>query len=114
VLNGKEIRLQSSPPLVISRLIEERRLNPERIALALNGQVIPREQWPGTPLQEGDEVDIVHAVGGGTDAPSPVAETAFPELQDDPLVIAGEVFQSRLFLGTGKFPDTASMVESLK
>ena len=32
---------------------------------------------------------------------------------DDPLEIAGVTFESRLFLGTGKYPDPASMAESL-
>ena len=35
-------------------------------------------------------------------------------LQDDPLVIAGRTFRSRLFVGTGKYPSNASMVAATR
>ena len=35
------------------------------VAIAINGEVIPRSQWTLTSLTEGDEVQIIHAVGGG-------------------------------------------------
>jgi len=35
------------------------------IAVALNGAVVPRTAWPGTPLRAGDNVEIVRARQGG-------------------------------------------------
>jgi sulfur carrier protein len=35
------------------------------IAVALNGAVVPRSEWPTTPLRDGDSVEIVRARQGG-------------------------------------------------
>jgi sulfur carrier protein len=35
------------------------------IAVALNGQVVPRAEWPATSLKPGDSVEIVRARQGG-------------------------------------------------
>ena len=35
------------------------------MAVALNGEVVPRGQWADTPLNEGDRLDVFHAVAGG-------------------------------------------------
>jgi sulfur carrier protein len=43
------------------------RLNvpPRGVAVALNGTVVPRVSWPGTPLSHGARIDVVTAVQGG-------------------------------------------------
>ncbi|TWG94633.1 sulfur carrier protein [Nocardioides sp. J9] len=38
---------------------------PSGVAVALNGEVLPRAQWPATPLADGDVVEVVTAVQGG-------------------------------------------------
>ncbi len=35
------------------------------VAAAVNGEVVPRRAWPGVPLQDGDQVEVVTAVQGG-------------------------------------------------
>ena len=35
------------------------------VAAAVNGEVVPRRDWPGTTLQDGDHVEVVTAVQGG-------------------------------------------------
>jgi sulfur carrier protein len=35
------------------------------VAAAVNGEVLPRRSWPGTPLRDGDQVEVVTAVQGG-------------------------------------------------
>jgi sulfur carrier protein len=35
------------------------------IAVAVNGEVVPRGGWPATPVGEGDQIEIVTAVQGG-------------------------------------------------
>lgn len=105
-VNGETVRISGSSPLTLKALLEQQGIRPERVALALNGDIVPRDQWAAVSVKDGDEVDIVHAVAGGEDGSA--------HDDDDVLVIAGETFRSRLFLGTGRFPDTESMVESLR
>ncbi len=47
-------------------LIEYLKLTPQRLAVELNHRVVRRADWPRTPLNEGDRIEIVHFVGGGT------------------------------------------------
>ena len=35
------------------------------VAAAVNGEIVPRHSWPGTPLCDGDQVEVVTAVQGG-------------------------------------------------
>jgi sulfur carrier protein len=35
------------------------------VAVAVDGEVVPRGDWPGTPLQDGQRVEVLHAVQGG-------------------------------------------------
>ena len=37
----------------------------QRIAVERNGEIVPRAQYGGTVLQEGDTVEVVRFVGGG-------------------------------------------------
>ena len=38
---------------------------PSGVAAALNATVVPRAQWPRTPLADGDRVEVLTAVQGG-------------------------------------------------
>lgn len=40
-------------------------LQPRGVAVARNGEVVPRRAWADTPLSDGDRVEIVGAVQGG-------------------------------------------------
>ena len=35
------------------------------VAVALDGEVVPRAQWEGTALAEGGQVEVLRAVQGG-------------------------------------------------
>jgi sulfur carrier protein len=35
------------------------------VAVALDGEVVPRAAWAETPLREGQQVEVLHAVQGG-------------------------------------------------
>jgi sulfur carrier protein len=35
------------------------------VALALDGEVVPRGRWKDTPLSDGEQVEVLHAVQGG-------------------------------------------------
>jgi thiamine biosynthesis protein ThiS len=49
----------------LSGLIEQLGMKSDRVAIELNREIVPREQWAVTPLQDGDRLEIVHFVGGG-------------------------------------------------
>jgi len=46
-------------------LLEQLRLGERRLAVELNGAIVPRSTWADTALRDGDRLEIVHAIGGG-------------------------------------------------
>jgi len=68
-------------------------LDPAKIAVERNLEIVPRSQYAAVMAGEGDRLEIVHFIGGG-DANTP---------EDKPLVIAGKTYKSRLIIGTGKY-----------
>lgn len=40
-------------------------LSGQRIAVEHNGEIVPKSAYADTPLQDGDVLEIVHAIGGG-------------------------------------------------
>lgn len=51
--------------LTVADLVERLALTGKRIAIELNGEIVPRSRHVATPLTEGDRLEIVVAVGGG-------------------------------------------------
>ena len=37
----------------------------DRVAVELNREIVARARWAETPVREGDQLEIVHFVGGG-------------------------------------------------
>lgn len=62
-LNGELHRLDDGSTL--QQLVERQGLPGQRIAVEVNHNVVPRSRFAAYPLHEGDQVEIVHAVGGG-------------------------------------------------
>jgi len=79
----------ASPGTSVAALLASMGVDPARVAIERNEEVVPRRTWPEALLAEGDKIEIVSFVGGGSDA--------------DELVLAGRRFQSRLLIGTGKY-----------
>jgi thiamine biosynthesis protein ThiS len=50
----------------LAELVNDLSLPPERIAIELNQQVVRRREWAATIIADGDRVEIVHFVGGGS------------------------------------------------
>jgi len=63
VINGQS--RDAAEPLGLPRLIEELKLGDRRVAIELNGAIVPRSAWPQTRLADGDRIEIVQAIGGG-------------------------------------------------
>ncbi len=62
-LNG-EMR-QTEPDTTIASLLASEDLAERRVAVEVNGAIVPRARHPHHVLHEGDCVEIVHALGGG-------------------------------------------------
>lgn len=46
-------------------LIEQLGLTGKRLAMELNREIVPRSRYASTTINNGDEIEIVHAIGGG-------------------------------------------------
>ncbi|OSZ43653.1 thiamine biosynthesis protein ThiS [Alcaligenes faecalis] len=62
-LNGQSKTLQNSD--TVGTLIIELGYENKRIAVELNGDIVPKSQHANTAIKEGDTIEIVVAVGGG-------------------------------------------------
>jgi thiamine biosynthesis protein ThiS len=50
----------------LTALVEELAMKPDRVAIELNQEIVPRDRWPQTKLKDQDQLEIVHFVGGGS------------------------------------------------
>jgi sulfur carrier protein len=62
-INGKEQTFSES--LTLAQLIEQLGMKGDRVAVELNRDIVSRAQWAETALKDGDQLEIVHFVGGG-------------------------------------------------
>jgi thiazole synthase len=98
-VNGE---VRTAPPgITVAGLLAEMGIDPARVAIERNQDVIPRRTWGQTALSDGDQVEIVAFVGGGSGGGSGPGTPAAKD--DDVLVIGGKRFHSRLLVGTGKY-----------
>ena len=63
IINGQTQHFDST--LNVSQLLERMTLNNKRIAIEYNGQIVPRSKFKEQILVDGDQLEIVVAVGGG-------------------------------------------------
>ena len=93
-VNGEHRRVHRG--LTIAQLAsEELGLDPAKLAVERTLEVVPRSTHDSVEVQDGDELEIVHFVGGGDADP----------VDDDSWTVAGQTFRSRLIVGTGKYRD---------
>ena len=91
IVNGEHRRVVAG--LSLADLASELGLEPEKVAVERNLEVVPRSTLAQVVVEDGDEIEIVHFVGGGD--------------HDDSWTVAGRTFNSRLIVGTGKYKDFA-------
>jgi thiazole synthase len=97
ILNGdlRTVRPGSS----IADLAAEIGLDPKKVAVERNLEIVPRSTLADVLIGDGDQIEIVHFVGGG---------------QGDTWTVAGKTFTSRLIVGTGKYKDFAQNAAALE
>jgi thiazole synthase len=93
-VNGEHRRVRAG--MSLADLASELGLAPEKVAVERNLAVVPRSTLAKVIVEDGDELEIVHFVGGGDSVPA-----------DDSWTVAGKTFTSRLIVGTGKYKDFA-------
>ena len=63
LLNGEPRSLENAAS--IADLLRLEGLAERRVAVEVNGAIVPRSQHATHVLGEGDKVEVVHALGGG-------------------------------------------------
>ena len=104
-LNGEAKQLDA--PTSVRGLLESLGLDPAKIAVERNLEIVPRGAYGDVAVADGDRLEIVHFIGGGN---APVT----PPREDKPFKLAGKTYKSRLIIGTGKFKDYAQNAAALE
>jgi len=103
MVNGEHRRVAAG--LSIADLANQLGLVPEKVAVERNLEVVPRSTIADVCLEDGDELEIVHFVGGGDHVAA---------VDEDRWTVAGRSFRSRLIVGTGKYKDFAQNAAALE
>lgn len=61
-VNGEDRSVSSA---TVSELLGTLTIDPRRVAVELNRNILPKGEYGSTLLQDGDRIEIVHFVGGG-------------------------------------------------
>ncbi|RZM11705.1 MAG: sulfur carrier protein ThiS, partial [Sphingomonas sp.] len=102
-VNGEHKRVAAG--MTIAQLASELGLVPEKIAVERNLEVVPRSTLAQVVVDDGDDLEIVHFVGGGDHVTA---------IDEDRWTVAGRSFRSRLIVGTGKYKDFAQNAAALE
>jgi sulfur carrier protein len=65
-LNGETRDLEVSDGISVRALLERLALAGRRVAVAINSEVVPRSRFEQVHVREGDAVEVIQAVGGGS------------------------------------------------
>jgi thiazole synthase len=87
-INGD--RREMAENSTVANVVAELGFADKKIAVELNEEILPFQNFASQILNANDKLEIVHAIGGG---------------QEDSFLIAGKRYQSRLLVGTGKYKD---------
>jgi thiamine biosynthesis protein ThiS len=71
-INGEQREFPDG--LTVAALVAQLGMKPDRVAVELNLEIVPRTQWDTTMLKNGDKLEVVHFVGGGADQSSVEAD----------------------------------------
>jgi sulfur carrier protein len=62
-VNGEPREINA--PMTVAALLEKHRLRPAMVVVELNREILPRDRYGDTLLQEGDTLEIVQMMAGG-------------------------------------------------
>ena len=98
-LNGEHRRARAG--MTLAELASELGFVPEKVAVERNLEVVPRSTLAQVCVEDGDDLEIVHFVGGGDHPVTGGGDVS--AVADDSWSVAGKTFRSRLIVGTGKY-----------
>ena len=87
-------------PMTVAALLAELGFDARRIAVERNREIVRRSAFAETALDDGDRVEIVHFIGGGS-------------ADADEWTVAGRRLRSRLIVGTGKYRDLEETADAV-
>ena len=61
-VNGSEMDVKAK---TIAELLQELEINPQRVVVEVNLEIIKRERFSDYKIKDGDSIEIVNFVGGG-------------------------------------------------
>jgi len=65
-INGKETTLAENPERSVESLLEELDVSQRLyVTVELNGEILDRPAFEGTPVKEGDVIEFLYFMGGG-------------------------------------------------
>jgi len=99
-LNGKPRQVPDG--LSLLELLKELDVQPSRVVIEHNREIRRKEDFKTAKVREGDELELVYFVGGGSPA------------GDDPFAVGGHTLRSRLIHGTGKFASNEVLARCLE
>src|SRR5258707_7317715 len=94
-LNGEAREFPS--PLTVEGLLKHLALDPRKVAVERNLEIVPRSSYERVGLSEGDRLEVVHFIGGGNDASRIVAAAG------KPLVRVRRTLRFGLVIGTRQY-----------
>tara|TARA_B100000131_G_scaffold183351_1_gene176769 strand:+ start:171 stop:374 length:204 start_codon:yes stop_codon:yes gene_type:complete len=62
-LNGKKLKIHTN--LSVKDLLKKYRLREDKIAIELNGTILPKQQYKKKKIKNNDKIEIVQFIGGG-------------------------------------------------
>ena len=63
IVNGEKVPWEAG--LTVEKLLEIRNYRTDRVAVEMNGKIVPKKNYPTEEIQEEDRLEIVSFVGGG-------------------------------------------------
>ena len=64
VVNGETVEIEGASVVDVLRRVDVR-VDAAGVAVARNGEVVPRSAWMTVELSPGDQIEVLHAVQGG-------------------------------------------------
>jgi thiazole synthase len=98
-LNGKPRKVEDGVSLL--DLLKELDVAPSRVVIEHNREIRRKDDFAKTVVHDGDELELVYFVGGGSTA-------------DDRFVVGGRTLRSRLIHGTGKYASNEVLARCLE
>ena len=97
-LNGEPVALPEGAAVTMAVEASGAAGDQRGLAVAIDGEVVPRSEWDRTRLREGQKVEVLGAIQGGA---------------EDGLELGGRTWGSRLIVGTGGFRSLEQMEQAL-